>query len=262
VRDFDTLQGADRRGNKEAVRGIPLVWINTGRRSVFNRVYDSINLFWFRIRKLLPSLSTGADSFLLPKQAISSMLPMQAMKRPNPEDYMPMIYKLCNKYKTFHGVVSYDDIIGIAKLTLMKAIESYDPTKGDFLYYASMKVRFGIMDELRRLPEWDRHRNEKRGRKCEDGHNPVNWEDYYCYSDNSSLSSIEVAEIKDIRNQLDDVDIPFRDKYVLRMLYMNGFSVVSLAKEMNLTRGTVCRLRVNAIKALRDALFISEEIEG
>ena len=181
------------------------------------------------------------------------------MKRPNPEDYMPMIYKLCNKYKTFNGVVSYDDIIGIAKLTLMKAIESYDPAKGAFPSYAKMRIRFGIIDELRRLPGWSRYENKRIVNVSELDAMPD--ADRGMIPDFNSNCARDMAEASDMRVLLDKADIGFRHVYVLRMLYINNLSITALAKEMKLSTTRVFYIRQAALKELRNYLFGIEEVE-
>ena len=77
--------------------------------------------------------------------------------RPKPEDYIDLVYDICKKYKTIKtNDTSYEDIVSVGKICLMKGIQEYDPKKGKFGPYINVKIRFGIIDYLRvHLPDRD-----------------------------------------------------------------------------------------------------------
>jgi len=196
--------------------------------------------------------------------------------RPKPEDYIELVYNLCNKYRNIKTIeFQHEDILAVGKLELMKAIESYDPSKGKFGPYVKFRIRVGIADYLRESKEWDhnrklRTRNTVSLNAIEDPNDrffdydsiP---EDFYAireirgyFSDYSEMLPDEYAMIKDMRDLIDSVELDFKYKYVLRMLYINNLHINDLAKEMNCSDKYVFRLRLHAIRALQEVIFGGE----
>ncbi len=176
--------------------------------------------------------------------------------RPKPEDYIELVYNLCNKYRNIKTIeVEYEDILAVGKLELMKAIESYDPSKGKFGPYVNFRIRIGIADYLRDLKEWDH--NRKLRKKNTFSLNVIEdaGERFFDYD---GMLPDEYAMIKDMRDLIDSVELDFKYKYVLRMLYINNLHINDLAKEMNCSDKYVFRLRLHAIRALQEVIFGAE----
>ncbi len=192
-----------------------------------------------------------------------------------PEQYISLVYKICKKYKNIKtNDTSYDDIVSEAMLAMMRAIDSYDPGKGDQDSYVYFKISFGIKDYLRSLPTWDHNAKKKRRVYVNNvglmngnhlggnitKNNKNNWDSYiYSCTDPNAINPDEFSMIKDVESVIDSVDLKFEYKYVLRMLYINNFHINDLAKEMNCSDKYVFRLRLEAIRALQAVIFGEEK---
>ena len=173
--------------------------------------------------------------------------------KPKPEDYIDLVYNLCKRYRSIRTIdVEYEDIVAVAKIELMKAIESYEPSRGKFGPYVNVRIRFGISDYLRSLPGWDKNKKKSKPHavSLSNLQDSGDWIIDYDY-----IMPNDFATIIDVRSLVEDIEMDFKYKYVLRMLYINNFHINDLAKEMNCSDKYVFRLRLEAIRALQAVIF-------
>lgn len=79
------------------------------------------------------------------------------------EDYLPLVKSIVSRLR-HHFPDSYDteDIYGVAVRSLVLAVNRFDPTKGkSFGNYAALRIKGGLLDELRRIDHLPRANRAK-----------------------------------------------------------------------------------------------------
>lgn len=89
------------------------------------------------------------------------------------EEYLPYVYRVVNQLKgtTKSAVIDKDDLISVGVMGLIEAKNTYLPEKGSsFEKYAYGKIRFSILNELRRVGIVDFHDviELRKMRQCEE----------------------------------------------------------------------------------------------
>jgi RNA polymerase sigma factor for flagellar operon FliA len=78
-------------------------------------------------------------------------------------DYLPLVKSIVNRLR-FHFPESYEteDMYGIGVRSLILAVNRFDPSKGkSFGNYASLRIKGGLLDELRRIDHLPRANRAK-----------------------------------------------------------------------------------------------------
>jgi len=79
------------------------------------------------------------------------------------EDYLPLVKSIVNRLR-YHFPDSYEteDMYGIGVRSLILAVNQYDPSKGRaFGSYATLRIKGGLLDELRRIDHLPRANRAK-----------------------------------------------------------------------------------------------------
>ena len=79
------------------------------------------------------------------------------------ENYLPLVKSIVNRLR-FHFPENYEteDMYGIGVRSLILAVNRFDPSKGkSFGNYASLRIKGGLLDELRRIDHLPRANRAK-----------------------------------------------------------------------------------------------------
>jgi RNA polymerase sigma factor for flagellar operon FliA len=90
------------------------------------------------------------------------------------ERFLPLVRNVVDRIKlTLPQHIDADDLYSVGVMGLISAVRKYDPTQGNtFAGYAAMRIRGGILDELRRM-DWCPRRTRARARKLKESINAV-----------------------------------------------------------------------------------------
>ncbi len=188
-----------------------------------------------------------------------------------------------NLLRKYPPCVTLDDLEGAAELGLVQAARNYDPAKCvSFSTFAFYRVHGAIFDEVRKswraahITNSSQNRIARRIRKPESAGEPIENErdsenidpvqDTFMISlDSMSAKQVEcIAESPAnavLRKEKSEVLraalklLPQRQRLVLQAHYFEDVSLVSIGRQLNLSKSWVSRLHAQALEMLREILL-------
>ena len=180
---------------------------------------------------------------------------------------MRLVLKISNDYRNYG--MDFEDIVSNGVLGLLKAIEVFDATKGDFSPCASVWIKKYIrmaLDGYRGIhtKRYDRMTREERSfciveslnEKVGDGN--TEFADSLVSDEVSPSEAVEEASsIKAMHDAIDNA-LDSREKFVVRARYgLDGNGVLTLreiAEKLGMTHERVRQIEVSALTKLRERL--------
>jgi RNA polymerase sigma factor (sigma-70 family) len=176
------------------------------------------------------------------------------------EAFLPLSRRIAADIWKHHGrALELDDLKGEASLILVKAANSYDPSRGRLSAHIAARVQFDLTDYIRSANPLTRNHQEsiKRGESRRIKHIPLTFEKDGRETLRSMLSkddgAIEASlAAEDLERLLRSVKFTLlQGKVFVRI--RAGKASVEIAKELGLRSGHVRQLRQAVIEKLRNA---------
>ena len=180
---------------------------------------------------------------------------------------MKLVLKIANDYRDYG--MEFEDIVSNGVLGLLKAIEVFDATKGDFSPCASAWINKYIrmaLDSYRGIhtKRYDRMTAEERSASVVDslnekiGDGDTEFADSLVSDEVSPSEAVEKASSIDaVRDAIDNA-LDSREQYIVRARYgLDGNGVLTLreiAEKLGMTHERVRQIEVSALTKLRERL--------
>ena len=163
------------------------------------------------------------------------------------EDWIDHTKSLCWKHGNYYcGGSDYEDLVSEAYLTLVKACESYDDTRGSFAGYLSWKVHYAIIDYKRRQLRLRVKSN--RGLQFTSLSSKIDIDD-------PTMASIAcIAGAHELEEILDAIEVSMEDRHLLKMYYVDNLKLDDIGQVLGLTRSGVHRRIKRVLKGIKEKI--------
>jgi len=184
--------------------------------------------------------------------------------------YSPLVLKIAGGFqRKLPRSVLREDLVAAGMMGLWDAIQKQSEVTDSFEWYARVRIRGAILDELRRqdwLPRRARSLAEKSAGK--DGYVPPpavvrfddvsEWEQNKCLSDASNQESVFGA--KEVQEEIfAAIDtLPERERYIVAQHYFKGVKFKDLGIELGVSEPRISQLHSQAMNRLRACAQLSE----
>jgi RNA polymerase sporulation-specific sigma factor len=155
-------------------------------------------------------------------------------------------------YKTCIGLYingyEMEDLLQLGNITLIKAIEKYDPTRNkNFTAYATYAIRNNYFYEIRQKSKF--HAECSFNKETEEGLEILDMLPSNDNIEKNFLIKEEIAALKAAVSKL-----PPLEKDLIEYVYFNDGRLIDFAKSRNIKYSTCCKLKERVIKKLRKNL--------
>jgi RNA polymerase sigma factor (sigma-70 family) len=164
-------------------------------------------------------------------------------------------YLIESRTRRYRAFSNYDDLRQDGRLALMLALNSYEPSKGDFYWWANQYIKTKICREANRHSSFQipiKHTKEIQPYKV--SQMPV-----IIDCDPDALSNAESVEIKSMVHEAID-KLPEDQKKIIQLYYeMDGFrqrSIGKMCEELNISRMSCIKLLNEAKESLKNNLEV------
>ena len=162
--------------------------------------------------------------------------------------------KLAHRYsKQYQGRHDYDDLVQAARLGILEAARTYDPSRGTaFSTHAYHRARYAISHLLKKntgiihIPYNAEHDDSIEKPICTDL--PERWEDF-AVTGEDTLSAFEGRVV--LEGLLSE--LTKRQREVLELVFFDQYTYDEVAAELSITRQTAHATATRALEKLRDA---------
>jgi RNA polymerase sigma factor (sigma-70 family) len=141
-------------------------------------------------------------------------------------------------------ILELQDLIAVGKEAFLKALKTYDDTKGaSFITYLHIKVRSAMKDEIRKNSLF-RRVSPKVASKVFSSPDPS------LETDNPEEVILVREKLRLLKGKLRK--LPPEHKRIIKLMYWNGMNMVEVSSYLNISEGRVSQLHKEAINYLRD----------
>ncbi len=172
------------------------------------------------------------------------------------EEYLPLVRALVTKYvRQIPPDLDRDDLINSGVIGLIRAIQTYDPTRTDtFKPYAIFKIKFAILEELRNrsfISAWYKDRGVKL--VSSDDETALRNSEKSMLVKESQLTPHDELERTELNKVLYEAlcKLTKHQRIILFMYYYSGFYFEEIAKNLDVSYTAVGSLRNRAFARLR-----------
>jgi len=153
------------------------------------------------------------------------------------EENIGLVHKWARRYYRYAQslpTVSYEDIFLEGVYGLIKAIDKYKPQKGSFSTYATIWIK----QSIRRFIQ--KERAQLKGR----GYLPVQEEEdeQMTLEDMPAEEEFPSPDMESLSRKIDYAPIPQRSKDILRMYFLEGYSLREIGEKIGLSKERVRQL--------------------
>jgi RNA polymerase sigma factor for flagellar operon FliA len=172
--------------------------------------------------------------------------------------YLPLVRQIARHLnRKCPPNVQLDDLVAAGTEGLLDALRRSDSDRGKaFQFYASLRIRGAIFDELR-ASDWLSRRERLAARAHEDNCTTVvGFDDLpegYAEVRDGAASPLEVAELRSEHAELAEAvsRLPEREANIVAMHYFRGYEFREIASELNVSKPRISQLHARAVSMLR-----------
>ena len=161
----------------------------------------------------------------------------------------PMCGHIAKKYLA--SLEPFEDLVSIAKIGMIKAYNTFDPTKNyKFISYASRCMINEINLYMRTKCKWDRQDYLEEPLAVDENGNSITKMDIIVAEDTDVLEHIiEAEELEALHKALSKLKPTY--KQVLELKYKNNMTQKEIAKIVGVSQAQISRIEKKALKQLR-----------
>ncbi len=179
------------------------------------------------------------------------------------EEYLPLVRRIAFRmHRKLPRSVLLEDVVAAGTIGLMDALRRFEGDRGpQFEWYARVRIRGAILDELRSLDWLSRRQRAEVRSNVESGAGSgavlIGFEDLpeqlRTPADNDQLSPADFAEQKSERAALEHAvrSLPTREAEIVSMHYFEGHAFKDIATTMKVSEPRISQLHSRAVKMLR-----------
>jgi RNA polymerase sigma factor for flagellar operon FliA len=181
------------------------------------------------------------------------------------ESYLPLVRQIAIRmHRKLPRSVLIEDVVAAGTIGLMDALRRFEGERGaQFEWYARVRVRGAILDELRSLDWLSRRQRAEVRARVESGGGAVvvlGFDDLpehlRTVADNDQSSPADLAEQSSDRAALKDAveHLPAREARIVSMHYFEGHAFKDIAVEFGVSEPRISQLHARAVKMLREVM--------
>ncbi|UZQ49085.1 sigma-70 family RNA polymerase sigma factor [Clostridium kluyveri] len=173
----------------------------------------------------------------------------------NAEQYIPLVHKIARGiHKKFSFKYEYEELFQVGCLGLMKAVKSFDESKGaKFITYAYMGIRTSILNFMRSDSWYIATRCKDRIKKS---YPPDSLD--ICLIDEGDTLKNRIPYIEDDYSSVDLGiilhSLPIELRKVLVLRFIKGLKIKEVEQVLGVSHGTVVKRQKEGLKILREEL--------
>lgn len=155
----------------------------------------------------------------------------------NPAEHLGLIGRVLARGSYYP--IEYEEAMGIGMLALVKAVASYDPSRGAWSSWAILRINGDLVDEQRRLCGRSRPNPQVHSLDV--------------LQELDSEFDIPTECILPSRSTIDHLigALNPRRQDVMRMTYVDELSVAAIARKLGVSESRVSKLKLKALRQLR-----------
>lgn len=159
--------------------------------------------------------------------------------------FKPFIIKQCNK--VYLKDYTFDDLIQISYLSLLKAIEKFNVKNDNFIAYATISIK----NNLNYLIRQNAKLNYEMSIFKETGEN-IEFIDTLKYEFQIEKSITHKETIKALIDGI--INLPREERYIIESIYFRNKSLKNLSAELNIKYITLAKRKERILKKLKNIL--------
>lgn len=170
------------------------------------------------------------------------------------------VYKYAHqwiRYQSIRADFELEDLAQIGRIYILKALEEYDPEAGMTLStYIIQRIRWGLNHSLRsNMPRAKRETvhfsidnlNENQGDR------------WHPASPDSTTEDPRIQETKRFNSIVSS--FPARTRCILKMRYIEGLTLKTVAQHFNITKERVRQIQLKALEQMEDQRIVTPNME-